>query len=178
MSRITPRALGFALTRARVWVVSAVGAALLAQQVVALGIFCLAIGVVQALKVLSYPDLEERLQLKAEKQRHGITRMLNAPERQEILAIHRHLEGLRADGCDAGLLSRARSHAWELVVEAGAHDATAALRAWRHALPHPAQIGGGSGAAGAGQDDILRALRQEVALRRAAHREVAAAARA
>ncbi len=86
-------------------------------------------------KLLSHGDLDDRLRLKADKQRHGIRRTLTAGERHEIILIDRYCKGLKKSGADPTLSSDVRDQAWEIIKEAGPQEATANLHLFRQKLP-------------------------------------------
>ena len=112
-------ALTFTLTRPKVWIPALFGFGLLLGQVsVFWGLGFLAFSVLQASKLYSNDRLQILLRLKAEKRKHGITRLLNDQERQEIITLDRYASSLQARGADPQLARTTMEEAWEIIRKA------------------------------------------------------------
>jgi hypothetical protein len=94
--------------------------------------------VYQASKLLKNPRLDHLLRLRADKESHGIRRMLTAGERREVIAIDEYCKELTDSGADPTLASDVLDQAWSMIRDNGARDSTVDLRLFREKLPRVA----------------------------------------
>lgn len=124
------------MTRPRVLIPALIGFGLLIGEVSFFwGVGLLMFAAYRFTKLMSHGDLDDRLRLKADKERHGIRRMLTSGERHEVILVDRYCQSLEKSGADTTLTADVRDQAWEIVKEAGPHEATATLKLFRQKLP-------------------------------------------
>jgi len=126
----------FVATRPGVLLPSLIGLGMLLGHVGpvwSLGLFGLA--ALRARRLLDTPDLETRLRLRDEKRRHGIHRVLQERERDELLALDSYRQAMRERGADPKLGERLMAEAWELIRSLDPNEAGARLASLRHSLP-------------------------------------------
>lgn len=165
------RTLTFALTRPPVMTFLAIGAGMLWVEATTAALVMFAIAAAKTARVLSWPDLEDRLRLRDEKRSHGIHRTLSARERDEILALDTYGTLLTESGADPSLAHEARHEAWRIIKSAGRNDAATRLRQFRQSLP---PLPKPEDTASEGTAGIARRIEQELALLHATRREVEA----
>ena len=164
---MTMRSLTYTLGRPKVLVPGVIGAALLLADVSLFwGLGFLAFSLLQTSRLLSSAGLDDTLRLRADKERHHIGRLLTDPERHEIFAIDAYAKKLRQSGVEATLALAAMDKAWEIIRDAGGHDASDRLRMFRHSLP---PLDGASHEQAA---DLPSRIAREVQLMDAARKEV------
>lgn len=133
---MSSRSLTYTITRPKVLIPALFGLGLLLGKVsIFWGLGFVAFAILQASRLLSNSQLDDLLRLREDKRRHKIGRLLNDLEREEILAIDRYAQKLKASGGDVGLAQDTLDSAWEIVRDRGARDASVKLRAFRHSLP-------------------------------------------
>jgi hypothetical protein len=133
---MTSRTLSYTITRPKVLVPGLFGLGLLIGKLSMFwGLGLVAFALLQASRLLANHQLDDLLRLREEKHRHKIRRLLNEHERREIFAIDTYAQQLTASGGDPDLAKDILSRAWELIREAGEHDASGELSAFRQSLP-------------------------------------------
>ena len=161
------RAWLFALTRRGVIFPAAIGAFLLAvdgpETLIAIA------GVIafwRFLRILSTPDLGERLRLRAEKENCGIHRKLSDGEQQEIIALSRYRDAMILAGASKEVADNVMRCGWQTVADHQFGDAAEEMRRFRLRLPSLAP----SEARAPGK--VVELVERELALLNAARREV------
>jgi hypothetical protein len=99
------------------------------------GLGLITFAVYKASKLLRNPRLDDLLRLKADKESHGITRLLTPGERREVVAIDAYCKELSGSGADPALADDVLGQAWSIVRDHGAQDAAVDLRVFREKLP-------------------------------------------
>lgn len=173
---------GFAMTRPRVLIPGILGCCFLSVWGVWwLGVGFLAVALMRIGRILSHTDLDDRLRLKSERQRHGLRQRLSDAERVEVLAIDNYGKELTGGGADEKLAEEISERMWRLIRERRPHDASGVLADFRRSLPElPMQVHGTTGRSAASTpgsgEDLSRRIEHELDLMRAARIEVEAAA--
>ena len=159
------RSLRFALFRPGVVVGAILGTSLLIQGWTTLGALAFAFAIGKAVHILSYDDLDVRLQLRTDKRRHSIRRRLYAPEQKELLALRAYAERLESSGADPKLAQETMVEAWKILADVGAKSGAERLRRLRASLPPLDKPWAAS-------DGLAERISDELHLLRAAHLEV------